>query len=58
MKKTSTQRVDKMRKEREALGIKRRDVYVHDEDWPLVRQYARKLQKRRMAENEKQQIGT
>ena len=45
-KKTS-ERVDKLRKERAALGIKRREVYAHYEDWPAVQTLAEKLQRRR-----------
>jgi hypothetical protein len=45
--KTVSERVDKLRKERAALGLKRKDVYVHDDDWPQVQALAEKLQRRR-----------
>jgi hypothetical protein len=45
--KTTSERVDKMRKERAALGLKRKEVYVHDDDWPQVLALAEKLQRRR-----------
>ncbi|MGL4649002.1 MAG: hypothetical protein ACRC1H_06325 [Caldilineaceae bacterium] len=45
--KTTGERVDKLRKERAALGLKRKEVYVHDEDWPQVLALAEKLQRKR-----------
>lgn len=45
--KTTTERVDKLRKERLALGIKRRELHAHDDDWPAVQALAAKLQRRR-----------
>ena len=45
--KTTSERVDKLRKERAALGIKRSEVYAHYEDWPAVQALAEKLQRRR-----------
>lgn len=45
--KTPTERVEKLRQEREALGLKRRELYAHDEDWPKIQELAAKLQRKR-----------
>ena len=45
--KTINERVRKLRKERTALGIERRETYAHDEDWPAIKALAEKLQRRR-----------
>ena len=45
--KTTSERVEKLRKEREALGLKRREMYAHDDDWPKLQELAAKLQRRR-----------
>lgn len=45
--KTTTERVDKLRKERTALGLKRKEVYVHDDDWPELLKLAKRLERRR-----------
>lgn len=45
--KTTSERVDKLRKERADLGLKRKDVYVHPDDWPEVLRFVAKLAKRR-----------
>ncbi len=49
--KTTGERVEKLRKERAALGLKRKEVYVHDDDWPQVQvqvlALAEKLQRKR-----------
>ena len=45
--KTVSERVDKLRKERAALGLKRKEVYAHDEDWPAIKALAEKLPRRR-----------
>lgn len=45
--KTTAERVDALRKRREELGLKRREVYAHDDDWPAVQALAEKLQRKR-----------
>lgn len=45
--KTTAERVDKLRKEREALGLKRLEVYAHPDDWPSIKALAAKLQRKR-----------
>lgn len=44
---TTTQRVDKLRQEREALGLRRRELYAHEDDWPKLQELAAKLQRKR-----------
>ena len=34
--KTTAERVEKLRQEREALGLRRRELYAHDDDWPKL----------------------
>jgi hypothetical protein len=45
--KTISERVTALREERKAKGLKRRELYVHDEDWPQIARLAMKLQMRR-----------
>jgi len=45
--KTTAERVDKLRKDRAALGLKRKEVYVHDDDWPELLKLAKRLERRR-----------
>ena len=45
--KTASERVDALRADRKAKGLKRRELYVHDEDWPQIVKLAMKLQMRR-----------
>ena len=45
--KTTRERVEKLRQEREALGLRRRELYAHDDDWPKVREVASKLLRER-----------
>lgn len=45
--KTTSERVDKLRKERASLGLVRKDVYVHPGDWHEVLLLVAKLQRRR-----------
>lgn len=40
-------RVAKMRADRDALGLKRLELYAHPEDWPAIKALAEKLQRRR-----------
>jgi hypothetical protein len=44
---TSSERVDKLRKDRAAMGLKRKEVYVHDDDWPELLKLAKRLERRR-----------
>lgn len=43
----STPRTDKLRETRLALGLKRREVYAHDDDWPELRELAKRLRQAR-----------
>lgn len=45
--KTTSERVEKMRQEREALGMRRRELYVHDDDWPRLQELAVKMKRKR-----------
>lgn len=45
--KTTTERVEKLRQERADLGLKRRELYAHDDDWPKLQELAAKLQRKR-----------
>jgi hypothetical protein len=45
--KTSKERVAALRERAAALGLKRREIYAHDDDWPAIKTLAEKLQKRR-----------
>lgn len=45
--KTVKERVEKLRQEREDLGLKRLELYAHPEDWPAIKALAEKLQRRR-----------
>jgi hypothetical protein len=45
--KTTSERVQAMRAARDALGLKRLELYAHPEDWPAIKAMAEKLQRRR-----------
>ena len=45
--KTATERVQKLRDEAAARGLKRREVYAHPDDWPAIKALAEKLSRRR-----------
>ena len=45
--KTTTERVAALRAARDALGLKRMELYAHPEDWPAIKALAEKLQRRR-----------
>jgi hypothetical protein len=45
--KTTAERVQKLRADRDALGLKRLELYAHPEDWPEIKALAEKLQRRR-----------
>lgn len=38
---TTNERVQKMRAEREALGLKRLELYAHPDDWPAIKALAK-----------------
>lgn len=46
--KTTSERVAKLRADRDALGLKRLELYAHPDDWPAIKAQAEKLQKRRV----------
>lgn len=48
--KTTSERVQEMRAARDALGLKRLELYAHPEDWPAIKALAEKLQRRRTKE--------
>lgn len=45
--KTTAERVAAMRAARDALGLKRLELYAHPDDWPAIKALAEKLQRRR-----------
>jgi len=45
--KTTSERVAKLRADRDALGLKRLELYAHPEDWPAINALAEKLQRKR-----------
>lgn len=45
--KTTTERVAKLRADRDALGLKRLELYAHPEDWPAIKALAERLQRKR-----------
>ena len=52
--KTSAERVAALRAVRDALGLKRLELYAHHDDWPAIKARAEKLQKRRARAADKQ----
>ena len=45
--KTISERVEKLRQEREAIGLRRRELCAHDDDWPKLQELSAKLQRKR-----------
>ena len=45
--KTTAERVQAMRAARDALGLKRLELYAHPEDWPAIQALAKKLARKR-----------
>jgi hypothetical protein len=45
--KTGAERVAALRLARDAMGLKRLELYAHPEDWPAIKSLAEKLQRRR-----------
>jgi predicted component of type VI protein secretion system len=46
-KTTSAARVEKLRAARDALGLKRLELYAHPEDWRAIKALAEKLARKR-----------
>ena len=46
--KTVSERVAALRAAREAHGLRRREVYVHADDWPKIKALAEALKRRRV----------
>lgn len=45
--KTTAERVAKLRADRDALGLRRLELYAHPDDWPAIKALAEKLQRKR-----------
>ena len=45
--KTTAERVAALRSARDALGLKRLELYAHPDDWPAIKALAEKLHRRR-----------
>jgi hypothetical protein len=45
--KTTAERVAAMRAARDAMGLKRLELYAHTEDWPAIQALAKKLARKR-----------
>ena len=45
--KTTAERVAALRAARDAMGLKRLELYAHPEDWPAIKALTEKLQRRR-----------
>lgn len=45
--KTTAERVAALRVARDALGLKRLELYAHPEDWPAIKALAERLQRKR-----------
>lgn len=45
--KTTAERVAALRAARDALGLKRLELYAHPDDWPAIKALTEKLQRRR-----------
>ena len=45
--KTTAERVAALRAARDAMGLKRLELYAHPEDWPAIKALSEKLQRRR-----------
>jgi hypothetical protein len=45
--KTTSERVQAMRAARDALGLRRLELYAHPDDWPAIKALADKLQRKR-----------
>lgn len=45
--KTTSERVEALRADRKAQGLKRMELYAHPEDWPAIKALAEKIQRKR-----------
>ena len=45
--KTTAERVADLRASRNALGLKRLELYAHPDDWPAIKELEEKLQRKR-----------
>ena len=45
--KTTAERVAALRAARDALGLKRLELYAHPDDWPAIKALAEKLRRKR-----------
>lgn len=45
--KTGAERLAALRQARDALGLKRLELYAHPEDWPAIKALSEKLQRKR-----------
>ena len=45
--KTTAERVAAFRAARDAMGLKRLELYAHPDDWPAIKALAEKLQRKR-----------
>ncbi len=52
--KTTAERVAAMRADRDALGLKRLELYAHPDDWPAIKACAEKLQARRQRKGKRE----
>jgi hypothetical protein len=52
--KTTSERVAKLRADRDALGLKRLELYVHPDDWAAIKMLAEKLRRKRAKLSDKQ----
>jgi hypothetical protein len=52
--KTTSERVAKLRADRDALGLKRLELYAHPDDWPAIKACAEKLQARRQRKGKRE----
>ena len=45
--KTTAERVAALRAARDALGLKRLELYAHPDDWPAIKALAERLERKR-----------
>jgi len=50
---TSTERARALRTARDSLGMRRREVCAHDDDWPAIKALAARLAKERRVRDRK-----
>ncbi len=54
--KTTAERVAAMRAARDALGLRRLELYAHPDDWPAIKALAERIQRKRLKAAEKAAI--